>query len=45
MYVNDMSASVKCELFLYADDSALFVSGTNVKEFESNLSKELEHVS
>ena len=26
-YVNDMSISVKCKLLLYADDSALIVSG------------------
>ena len=26
LYVNDMSQAVKCELFLYADDSCLFFS-------------------
>ena len=27
VYVNDMKAAVKCKLLLYADDSALLVSG------------------
>jgi hypothetical protein len=31
MYVNDMSASINCKLLLYADDSALIVSGKDVK--------------
>ena len=31
IYVNDMSAAVKSRLLLYADDSALLVSGKDVK--------------
>ena len=34
--------SVKCKLFLYADDSALLVSGSDPNEIAERLSKELE---
>ena len=44
-YVNDMKASVKCDLLLYADDSALIVSGNNILEIENILSRELKSVS
>jgi len=40
-----MKAAVNCKLMLYADDSALFVSGRDVSEIEGNLSVELESVS
>ena len=35
IYVNDMEASVSCKLILYADDSALLVSGTHIKTIEN----------
>ena len=37
LYVNDMTSSVEkcCNLYLYADDSGLSVSGKNVKEIEN----------
>ena len=35
--VNDMPGAVKCKLLLYADDSALMVSGRNVTEIETTL--------
>ena len=41
VYVNDMKAAVKCKLLLYADDSALLVSGKDVLEMERILSVEL----
>ena len=41
-YINDMPISVKCKLLLYADDSALIVSGYNSKEIGEELSRELE---
>ncbi|CAL4065468.1 unnamed protein product [Meganyctiphanes norvegica] len=41
-YVNDMPISVKCKLLLYADDSALIVSGSDPQAIASLLSKELE---
>ena len=45
VYVNDMKAVVKCKLLLYADDSALLVSGKDVLEIERILSVELGAVS
>ncbi|CAL4179460.1 unnamed protein product [Meganyctiphanes norvegica] len=41
-YVNDMPISVKCKLFLYADDSALIVSRSDPQAIASLFSKELE---
>ena len=41
-YVNDMPLSVKCKLLLYADDSALLVSGSDPQEIADILSEELE---
>ena len=35
VYVNDMKAAVKCKLLLYADDSALLVSGKDILEMET----------
>ena len=45
VYVNDMKAAVKCKLLLYADDSALLVSGKDVLDIERILSVELGAVS
>ena len=45
IYVNDMKAAVKCKLLLYADDSALLASSSDVLEIEDVLSRELESVS
>ena len=44
IYVNDMKATVKCKLILYADDSALLVSGKYVVNIEQALSRELKAV-
>ena len=41
-YVNDMPISIKCKLLLYADDSALLVSGSDPKTIADKLSEELE---
>ena len=41
IYVNDMKADVSCRLILYADDSALLVSGTSVFVIEETLGHEL----
>ena len=45
IYVNDMKAAVKCKLLLYADDSALLVSGKDVSEVERTLSMDIGAVS
>ena len=41
IYVNDMEASVSCKLILYADDSALLVSGKHIKTIENVLGDNL----
>ena len=40
LYVKDMESAVKCKLILYADDSALLVSGKDVKDIQETLGKE-----
>ena len=40
-----MKAAVKCKLLLYADDSALLASSSDVSEIEEILKRELESVS
>ena len=40
-----MKAAVKCKLILYADDSALLASSSDVSEIEEILKRELESVS
>ena len=42
-YVNDMPISIKCKLLLYADDSAILVSGTDPKIISHILSNELDN--
>ena len=39
-----MKAAVNCKLMLYADDSALLVSGKDVVKIEQALSRELKAV-
>ena len=39
-----MKAAVKCKLLLYADDSALLASSSDVSEIEDVLNRELESV-
>ena len=45
VYVNDMSNAVKCDLYLYADDSALIISGKSLTEIEKLLSDNMSLVS
>ena len=40
-YINDMPISLKCKLKLYADDSALIISGKEPNKIAEELSKEL----
>ena len=44
IYVNDMVDPVKCKLLLYADDSALMVSYSDVNIIQERLSMELKAV-
>ena len=37
LYVNGMPQAVKCDLFLYADDTHLTFQNENVKEIEDQL--------
>jgi hypothetical protein len=44
VYVNDMAGVVGCKLMIYADDSALLVSGKDIPGIEAALTMELEAV-
>jgi len=44
IYVNDMPAATNSKLLLYADDSAILVSGKDVGQIQITLSKELESI-
>ena len=44
IYVNDMVTSVNCDIFLYADDSTLLVSGKNPAVIQNTLSIELNAI-
>lgn len=44
LYMNDMQAVCDCNLFLYADDSALLVSNKDVGRIQVNLGEELSKV-
>ena len=39
IYVNDMPQSVDCDLFLYADDTCVGVTGKYIKTIENNLNR------
>ena len=45
IYVNDMKVAVKCKLLLYANDSALLASSSDVSEIKKILKREVESVS
>ena len=45
IYVNDMSTAVTCDLLLYADDSALVVTGKDPSQIENRLGHELQNIS
>lgn len=44
IYVNDMVSACECNLFLFADDSALLVSGRDIVQVENTLSSELSRI-
>merc|ERR1712175_9610 len=44
IYVNDMASACNCDLFLFADDSALLVSDKDNLQVEKALSSELNKI-
>ena len=44
IYVNDMSQAVKCDLFLYADDTYLVCQHKDINKIENQLNEDLIHV-
>ena len=44
IYVNDMASACDCNLFLFADDSALLVSGKDHLQVEKTLNSELSKI-
>ena len=44
LYVNDMPQSVKCDLFLYADDSCLVFQHKSPKEIEKQLNEDFANL-
>ena len=44
IYVNDLPSVVACKVLLYADDTAMIVSGMNIHEIEQTLATELKCV-
>ena len=43
-YVNDIPMAVKCNLFLYADDTCLVFQSKNVKDIEKQLNEDFAHI-
>ena len=44
IYVNDMPMAVKCNLFLYADDTWLVFQSKNVKDIEKQLNEDFANI-
>ena len=44
IYVNDMSQAVKCDLFLYADDSCLLFQHKKVEEIQNVLTENFSNL-
>ena len=42
IYINDMSQAVKCNLFLYADDTSLICQHKDINKIEKQLNKDLK---
>ena len=46
LYVNDLSSvAVHGKVVLYADDTAIFVSGKNIEDIQGKLNSDLERIS
>ena len=44
IYINAMSQAVKCNLFLYADDTCLVCQHKDINEIEKQLNKDFENI-
>ena len=44
IYINDMSQAVKCDLFLYADDTCLVCQRKDINEIEKQLNKDFQSI-
>ena len=44
LYINNMSQAVKCNLFLYADDTCLVCQHKDINEIEKQLNKDFESI-
>ena len=44
IYINDMSQAVKCNLFLYADDSCLVCQHKDINGIEKQLNKDFDRI-
>ena len=44
IYVNDVLMAVKCDLFLYADETYLVFRSKNAKDIEKQLNKEFANI-
>ena len=44
IYANDIPMAVKCDLFLYADDTCLVFQSKNVKDIEKQLNKDFANI-
>ena len=44
IYINDMSQAVKCNLFLYVDDTCLVCQHKDINEIEKQLNKDFESI-
>ena len=44
IYVNDMSQAVKCDLFLYADDTCLVCQHKDINKIENQLNEDFSNI-
>ena len=44
IYINDMLMTVKCNLFLYVDDTCLVFQSNNVKDIENQLNEDFGNI-
>ena len=44
IYVNEMPMAVKCDLFLYADDTCLVLQSKDVKDIENQLNEDFANI-